>query len=223
MKKYVSELLGTMILVLMGCGSAVFTGGAAGLGQPLTIVICFGLGLIASAYVIGKISGCHINPAVSIGMWVSGRMDFKECIGYIVSQILGGILASTIIWILVSGYPSLVTGTHTGANGFTCDTYTAFIMETIFTFIFVLCVLGSTAYSSNGAMPGLIIGLTLALVNIVGIPITGTSVNPARSIGPALFQGGSAMAQLWVFLTAPTLGGIIAALFWKYLKPLKEE
>ncbi len=222
MKKYLSELLGTMILVLMGCGAAVFTGGAAGLGQPLTIGICFGLGLIASAYVIGSISGCHINPAVSIGMWLSGRMNIKECIGYIISQILGGIVASSIIYILVSGYPELATGTHTGANGFTCSMHTAFIMEAVFTFIFVLCVLGATDINGAGGMAGLIIGLTLALVNIVGIPVTGTSVNPARSIGPALYQGGEALNQLWVFLTAPTLGGIIAALFWRFMKNSKE-
>ena len=216
MKKYVAEMIGTMVLVLMGCGAAVF----AGAGQPfdpvgtLGVAFAFGLSVVAMAYAIGSISGCHINPAITLGVLLTGRMSGKDAGLYIVFQIIGAILGSTILWFLAKESGS--TTTLTGANGFTDGQMAqAFVAETVFTFIFVLVVLGVTAKNGLNKFAGLAIGLALVLVHIVCIPITGTSVNPARSIGPAIFQGGAALAQLWVFIVAPFLGAVIAAFVWK--------
>lgn len=223
MKKYVAELAGTMILVLMGCGSAVFAGSmadtvGAGVGT-IGVAMAFGLSVVAMAYTIGNISGCHINPAITLGMWMSGRMRPKRALMYMLFQTVGAILGSLILSLLVS------TGTYdgptaTGSNSFEPDNVVqAFIAETVFTFIFVLVVLGSTDEKKGaGNLAGLIIGLTLILIHIVCIPITGTSVNPARSIGPALMEGGQAMEQLWLFIAAPLLGGALSAGAWKFLK-----
>ena len=223
MKKYVAELAGTMILVLMGCGSAVFAGSmadtvGAGVGT-IGVAMAFGLSVVAMAYTIGNISGCHINPAITLGMWMSGRMRPKRALMYMLFQTVGAILGSLILSLLVS------TGTYdgptaTGSNSFEPDNVVqAFIAETVFTFIFVLVVLGSTDEKKGaGSLAGLIIGLTLILIHIVCIPITGTSVNPARSIGPALMEGGQAMEQLWLFIAAPLLGGALSAGVWKFLK-----
>lgn len=223
MKKYIAEMIGTMVLVLMGCGSAVFAGNmadtvGAGVGT-LGVAFAFGLSVVAMAYGIGGISGCHINPAITLGVCLSGRMNTKDAIMYMIFQIMGAVIGSSILFALVS------TGAHegptaTGSNGFgEGEMLQAFIAETVFTFIFVLVVLGSTD-SKKGAGPlaGLAIGLTLVLVHIVCIPITGTSVNPARSIGPALFQGGEAMSQLWLFIVAPFLGAALSAGVWKLLE-----
>lgn len=223
MKKYIAEMIGTMVLVLMGCGSAVFAGNmadtvGAGVGT-LGVAFAFGLSVVAMAYGIGGISGCHINPAITLGVCLSGRMNTKDAIMYMIFQIMGAVIGSFILFALVS------TGAHegptaTGSNGFgEGEMLQAFIAETVFTFIFVLVVLGSTD-SKKGAGPlaGLAIGLTLVLVHIVCIPITGTSVNPARSIGPALFQGGEAMSQLWLFIVAPFLGAALSAGVWKFLE-----
>ena len=204
MKKYFAEMLGTMVLVLMGCGSAVFSGHIAGIVGTgvgtLGVALAFGLSVVAMAYTIGNISGCHINPAITLGVWLSGRMKGKEACMYMLFQVIGAIIGSAIIYALVS------TGIHegptlTGANTYTEGTAVqAFIAEALFTFIFVLVVLGVTSQDKGNAnMAGLVIGLTLTLVHIVCIPITGTSVNPARSIGPAIFQGGAALSQLWLF------------------------
>jgi aquaporin Z len=216
MKKYLAEMIGTMVLVLMGCGAAVF----AGAGQPfdpvgtLGVAFAFGLSVVAMAYAIGSISGCHINPAITLGVLLTGRMSGKDAGLYIVFQIIGAILGSAILWFLAKESGS--TTTLTGANGFAEGQMTqAFVAETIFTFIFVLVVLGVTAKNGLNKFAGLAIGLALVLVHIVCIPITGTSVNPARSIGPAIFQGGAALAQLWVFIVAPFLGAVIAAFVWK--------
>ncbi|HBQ56856.1 MAG TPA: aquaporin [Porphyromonadaceae bacterium] len=216
MKKYLAEMIGTMVLVLMGCGAAVF----AGAGQPfdpvgtLGVAFAFGLSVVAMAYAIGSISGCHINPAITLGVLLTGRMSGKDAGLYIVFQIIGAILGSAILWFLAKESGS--TTTLTGANGFAEGQMTqAFVAETVFTFIFVLVVLGVTAKNGLNKFAGLAIGLALVLVHIVCIPITGTSVNPARSIGPALFQGGAALAQLWVFIVAPFLGAVIAAFVWK--------
>lgn len=218
-KKFFAELLGTMVLVLMGCGSAVMNGGAGSVAAVLTIAFAFGLSVIAMAYAIGPISGCHINPAITLGVWFSGRMSGKEAGLYMLAQVIGAIVGSAILFALVTG-----TGkTGTGANVFqyTSDSskfLPAAIAETVFTFIFVLVVLGATDKGSNAPkFAGLAIGLTLVLVHIVCIPITGTSVNPARSIGPALFEGGAAISQLWVFILFPLLGGALAAGAWKGL------
>jgi aquaporin Z len=220
MKKYFAELIGTMVLVLMGCGSAVF----AGATQPfssigtLGVAFAFGLSVIAMAYTIGKISGCHINPAITVGVWYSGLMTTKDAINYIAFQILGAILGSAILFVLAKDSASNTT--LTGANGF-ADGHLlqALVAEIVFTFVFVLVVLGTTSKGAFGKFAGLAIGLTLVLVHIVCIPITGTSVNPARSIAPAIFEavGGSmvALKQLWLFIIAPVIGALIAAVVWK--------
>lgn len=214
MKKYLAELVGTMTLVLMGCGAAVFAGTAqpfASVGT-LGVAFAFGLSVIAMAYTIGKISGCHINPAITLGMFLSKRMPAKDATMYIIFQIIGAILGSAILYVLAKDSGS--TTTLTGANGYT-SVLPAFIAETVFTFIFVLVVLGATSKGSADGFGGLAIGLTLVLIHIVCIPITGTSVNPARSIGPAIFQGAEALSQLWLFIVAPFLGAAIAAVVWK--------
>lgn len=214
-KKLFAEMLGTMVLVLMGCGAAVFNGGAGSVAAVLTIAFAFGLSVVAMAYTIGGISGCHINPAITLGVWMSGRMSGKEAIGYMVAQVVGAVIGSAILYAISS--PMGLTAT--GANGYGEGLLVpALISETVFTFIFVLTVLGTTAKENSAPkFAGLIIGFTLVLVHIVCIPITGTSVNPARSIAPALFAGGEALYQLWLFVAAPFVGAAIAALTWKVL------
>ena len=216
MRKYLAELIGTMVLVLMGCGAAVF----AGAGQPfisvgtLGVAFAFGLSVFAMAYSIGSISGCHINPAITLGVFLSGRMNGKDAGMYMLFQVIGAILGSSILWFLAKDSGS--TTTLTGANGFNEGQMSvAFVAETVFTFIFVLVVLGVTAKNGLNKFAGIAIGLELVLIHIVCIPITGTSVNPARSIGPAIFEGGAAISQLWLFIVAPFLGAVIAALVWK--------
>ncbi len=214
MKKYLAEMIGTMVLVLMGCGSAVF----AGTVQPfssvgtLGVAFAFGLAVLTMVYTIGKISGCHINPAITLGMLLSKRISGKDAGMYMIFQVMGAIIGSSILFILAKDSGS--TTTLTGANGYH-DLVPAFVAETVFTFIFLLVVLGSTSKGANTKFAGIAIGLALVLIHIVCIPITGTSVNPARSIGPALFQGGEALSQLWLFIVAPFLGAAIAALVWK--------
>ena len=218
-KKYVAEMIGTMVLVLMGCGSAVFAGGVAGtVGAgvgTLGVALAFGLAVVAMAYTIGGISGCHINPAITLGVWLSGRMNSKDAGMYMIFQVIGAIIGSAILYALISigGHNGPTdTGSNTFDNG---EMFQAFIAETVFTFIFVLVVLGSTDEKKGaGYLAGLAIGLTLVLVHIVCIPITGTSVNPARSIGPALFDGGQALSQLWLFIIAPFVGAALSALVW---------
>lgn len=216
MKKYLAEMIGTMVLVLLGCGAAVF----AGTAQPfapvgtLGVAFAFGLAVVAMAYSIGKISGCHINPAITLGVWMSGRMNGKDAVMYMLFQVIGAILGSSILYILAKDSGSLTT--LTGANSYS-DLLPAFVAETVFTFIFVLVVLGVTSKGANNQFAGLAIGLALVLIHIVCIPITGTSVNPARSIGPALFQGGQALSQLWLFIVAPLIGAAIASFVWKGL------
>lgn len=220
MKKYIAEMIGTMVLVLMGCGSAVFAGsiaGTVGTGVgTIGVALAFGLSVIAMAYAIGGISGCHINPAITLGVFLSKRMSGKDAGMYMVFQTIGAIIGSAILYALVSagahGGP-----TATGANSFGEGMmWQAFLAEAVFTFVFVLVVLGSTdGKKGAGNLAGLAIGLTLVLVHIVCIPITGTSVNPARSIGPALFQGGEALSQLWLFIVAPFVGAILSAIVWK--------
>ena len=214
MKKYLAEMIGTMVLVLMGCGSAVF----AGTVQPfssvgtLGVAFAFGLAVLTMVYTIGKISGCHINPAITLGMLLSKKISGKDAGMYMIFQVIGAIIGSSILFILAKDSGS--TTTLTGANGYH-DLVPAFVAETVFTFIFLLVVLGSTSKGANTKFAGIAIGLALVLIHIVCIPITGTSVNPARSIGPALFQGGEALSQLWLFIVAPFLGAAIAALVWK--------
>lgn len=222
--KLVAEFLGTLILVLMGCGSAVIAGanGTTGVGL-LGIAFAFGLSVIAMAYAIGYISGCHINPAITIGMVVAGRMKPLEAIGYVAAQVLGGIAGAGLLYLIASGKPGFDLAQGLGQNGYgpaSPQHYSmgsCFLAETVFTAVFLLVIFGSTS-SKNiyGNFSGLAIGLSLVLIHIVGIPITGVSVNPARSIGPALFVGGAAIGQLWLFILAPVLGSILAAIIWRY-------
>ena len=217
MKKYFAEMVGTMVLVLMGCGSAVFLGCDAP-AEKLAVAFAFGLSVVAMAYCIGGISGCHINPAITLGVWLSKRMSGWDAAGYMVGQFIGALVGSAIICALVStGGHGLTTAT--GANSFDSgEMLQAFIAEMVFTFIFVLVVLGATdSEKGAGNLAGLAIGLTLVLVHIVCIPITGTSVNPARSFGPAIFEGGKALAQLWLFIVAPFVGAALSAGVWKAL------
>lgn len=216
-------MVGTMVLVLLGCGSAVFAGSVAGtVGAgvgTIGVALAFGLSVVAMAYTIGGISGCHINPAVTLGVTLSGRMPFKEALMYMLFQVIGAFIGSAVLYALVS------TGAHdgptmTGANSFgDGEMLQAFIAEAVFTFIFVLVVLGSTDEKHGaGQFAGLAIGLALALIHIVCIPITGTSVNPARSIAPAVFEGGVALQQLWLFIVAPFVGAALSAVVWRAIR-----
>ena len=222
MKKYIAELIGTLVLVLFGCGSAAIAGSVLG---NLGIALAFGLSIVAMAYVIGDISGCHVNPAVSIGMWIDGRLETKDLIMYIIFQCIGAIIGIAILAVIINSAPSLggYTATGLGQNGFGSassvglDVVGAILVEIILTFVFVFTVLGVTKKAENGAVAGIVIGLTLAFVHILGIPLTGTSVNPARSLAPALFLGGQALQQVWVFILAPVIGAIIAGILYKGL------
>lgn len=222
MKRYISELIGTMVLVLFGCGSAAIAGTVLG---NLGIALAFGLSIVAMAYVIGDISGCHVNPAVSIAMWIDGRLESKDLVMYILFQCIGAIIGISILAVIINSAPSLggYMATGLGQNGFGdassvgINVIGAIIVEIILTFVFVFTVLGVTKKAENAAVAGIVIGLTLAFVHILGIPLTGTSVNPARSLAPALFVGGEALQQVWVFILAPVIGAIIAGLLYKGL------
>ena len=208
MKKLICEFVGTMMLVLIACGVAAITGGSL-----VETSLAFGLVIVAMAYSIGNVSGCHINPAVSLGMAIDGRMSWKEFAEYVGAQILGAIAGSALLGVLLRGYSVL------GANGYSgkITVWIALLVEVILTFVFVLTILAVTDKKENGHATGIVIGLTLTLVHLLGIPFTGTSVNPARSIGPALLQGGDALKQVWVFILAPLAGAMLAALFYKYI------
>lgn len=227
MKKYICELIGTMVLVLFGCGSAAVAGSVLG---NLGIAMAFGLSIVAMAYIIGDISGCHINPAVSLGMWINKRMDTTDFIGYIISQCIGAIIGIGLLAFIINSCSGLggymVTGL--GQNGFGAASSVgismtgALVVEIILTFVFVFTVLGVTRTQKTGPLAGIVIGLTLAFVHIMGIPLTGTSVNPARSLAPALVMGGQALNQVWVFIVGPAIGAIIAGLIYKFLYSGKE-
>ncbi len=224
MKKYISELIGTMVLVLFGCGSAAIAGDVLG---NLGIAFAFGLSIIAMAYIIGDISGCHINPAVSFAMWLTKKMDSKDFVAYVIAQCIGAIIGIALLAFMInsSGLLANYMTTGLGQNGFGpassvgLNMAGAFVVETILTFVFVFTVLGVTRTEKTSAQAGLVIGLTLTFVHIMGIPLTGTSVNPARSLAPALFMGGQALNQLWLFIIAPLVGAAIAAIIYKYLYP----
>ena len=210
MKKYFAEMIGTMVLVLMGCGSAVIGATSGSLGT-LGISFAFGLAVIAMAYAIGPISGCHINPAVSLAVLISKKMSVTDFIGYVVAQIVGAIAGAGLLKMIVGFGVADLTG-GLGSNGVAAvGIGGALVVEIILTFIFVFTILGVTSDESKGNVAGIVIGLTLAFVHIVGIPLTGTSVNPARSIGPALLTGGAALADVWVFIAAPLVGAALAA------------
>lgn len=213
LKKYLSEFLGTFVLVLFACGVAAVTGcsGEANAAYVLT-ALAFGGVIVAMAYSIGHISGCHINPAVSIAVWLNKGMNTKDFIGYVVSQFLGAIAGAAVLLAMIG------TDKGLGANGlFEASVLKSLVIEIILTFVFVLAVLGATSKPENGKVAGLVIGGSLTLVHLRGIYFTGTSVNPARSFGPALLLGGDALAQVWVFIVAPLAGGVLAALAWRFL------
>lgn len=213
LKKCLAEFIGTFVLVFFACGTAAVVGCSAenGTGYLLT-ALAFGLVIVAMAYSIGNVSGCHINPAVSIAMLVSGKLGVKDFIGYVVSQFAGATVGAAALMAFVGKDSGL------GANALYQDNIAlSLIIEIILTFVFVFAILGVTSKTENGAVSGVVIGLTLTLVHILGISFTGTSVNPARSFGPALFVGGEALANVWVFLVAPLVGGVLAALVYKFL------
>ena len=225
MKKYLAEMIGTMVLVLLGCGSAIFNGGCGTTAQVLTVASAFGLSVVAMAYAIGGVSGCHINPAITLGVLASGKMSAKDAAMYVLFQIIGAFIASGLLWVITQGI-EMDYATTTGANACAqgVSVYAAFLAEMIGTFIFVLVVLGVTdSEKGNSSLAGLAIGLSLILIHIVLIPLTGTSVNPARSIAPAVFEGGQALSDLWIFICAPLVGGILSALVWKGLNDSKQE
>lgn len=232
MKKYIAEFIGTAVLVTFGCGTAMLVGcdAAAGCGYLLT-ALAFGLAIVACAYSIGNVSGCHVNPAVSLGVLLSGRMSGKDFVGYVISQVLGAIFGALLLMAIftMGGVEDMTGGFGSnGLAGVNGSIVAGFLVEVILTFVFVLAILGVTSSKAgHGSFGGLIIGLTLVFVHILGIGLTGKSVNPARSIGPALIaaiNGNSApMSSLWVFIVAPLIGGALAAVCYNFLAGKDEE
>jgi aquaporin Z len=219
MKVFIAELVGTFTLVLLGCGSAVLAGGEVG---QLGIAFAFGLAIVAMAYGIGPISGCHVNPAVSFGAFVAGRLGLNAMLQYWAAQFIGALLGAGVLYLIATGK----TGYDLAANGLGQNGWgagylgeynlaSALVFEVVATFLFLVVILGSTQKSAPGMLAGLAIGLTLSVIHIVGIQVTGVSVNPARSFGPAVIVGGTAISQLWLFLIAPLIGAALAGLLFK--------
>lgn len=228
-QKYLAEMIGTFALVFLGCGSAVLAGTQI---HYVGIAFAFGITVMMMVYAIGAISGCHINPAITISMLVARKIDFKNAIGYIVVQCMGAILAAGTLLAIASGMPGYsLSGSGLGQNGYGPDylggfTLTAaFLTEVVMTFFFLMVIFGATSEDAPKGFAGIAIGFSLFVIHLVSIPITGTSVNPARSLGPAVFVGGEALNQLWLFWVAPIIGGIFAAVVWVFLfdKKKKEE
>ena len=224
-KKFIAELIGTFTLTFMGCGSAAFLGCDVD-GGHLAVALAFGLSIVAMAYVIGGVSGCHINPAVSLAMLLNKKINGAEFAVYVIAQIIGAIAGAALLMAIVSFGITDQTGAL-GSNGFGDIGMTgAIVTEIVLTFIFIFTILGVTSDESKGSVAGIVIGLTLTFVHIVGIPLTGTSVNPARSLGPALLAGGDALSNVWVFIVAPLIGSIIAFAVFKgvaYIKAAGEK
>lgn len=223
MRKYLAETIGTFVLVFFGVGSAVLAGGGIGIADSISITgisLAFGISVVAMAYSIGQISGAHLNPAVSMGALVAGRISPVTFVGYSIAQTIGAIIATATIYVMATnssgGYDIATNGL--GQNGWGPDyggeffMISAFLFEVIATAVFIVVILGVTSENGNTAMAGLVIGLTLTMIHLAGITVTGTSVNPARSVGPALFVGGTALNQLWLFIVAPLIGGAIGGL-----------
>ena len=228
MKKLIAEFIGTSWLVLGGCGSAVLAAAYPELGIGFAgVAIAFGLTVVTMAYAIGHISGCHLNPAVSIGLWMGGRFDKKELLPYIAAQILGGIAGAGILYIIASGKAGFEIGGF-AANGYGeyspggYGMLAALVTEIVMTFMFLIIILGATHSKAAKGFAGLAIGLGLTLIHLISIPVTNTSVNPARSISQAIFAGGWAVEQLWLFIVAPVVGAILAGLVYKMISPEKE-
>ena len=230
MKKYIAEFIGTAVLVIFGCGSAVAANtllGESGATIPLAystllIAFAFGLSIVAMAYSIGIVSGCHINPAVSLGVFISGRMSLVDFVGYLVAQFLGGIAGAGVLVFFFGSNESLGTNGYGELSALKISAGTAFVVEMVLTFVFVLLILGVTSSEKTASVAGLVIGFTLTLIHILGIPFTGTSVNPARSFGPALLAGGLPLSQVWLFILAPFVGAAIAGIVYRTLIAIKE-
>jgi aquaporin Z len=229
MKKLVAEFFGTLWLVLGGCGSAVLAAAYPDLGIGFAgVALAFGLTVLTMAYAIGHISGCHLNPAVSVGLWIGGRFDKKDLLPYIGAQVLGGIAGAGILYLIFTGKAGNEIGGF-AANGYgdhSPDGYnmlSALITEIVMTFMFLVIILGATHSKAPKGLAGVAIGLGLTLIHLISIPVTNTSVNPARSTSQAIFVGDWAMGQLWLFWVAPIVGAIIAGLLYKYLSPEEES
>ena len=225
MKKLVAEFIGTLWLVLGGCGSAVLAAAFPELGIGFAgVALAFGLTVLTMAYAIGHISGCHLNPAVSIGLWIGGRFDKKELIPYIIAQVLGGIAGAGILYVIATGKPGFEIGGF-AANGYAehspggYSMIAALVIEVVMTFMFLIIILGATHSKAPKGFAGLAIGLGLTLIHLISIPVTNTSVNPARSTSQAIFVGGWATEQLWLFWVAPIIGAILAGLIYKFMSP----
>ena len=235
MKAYIAEAIGTAVLVLVGCGTAVVSG-----GDLIAIALAFGLSVVAMAYCIGRISGCHINPAISLAMFMDGRMKKEDFIMYLVFQFVGGLVGAALLLVILLQFEFVdgldgIKAIGLGCNGFGTDyaapaeisMFGALIVEILLTFVFVLAALGVTSTKATAAQGGIVIGLALTLVHLMGISLTGTSVNPARSFGPAMFMAfvGESLAikQVWVFIVAPLVGAALAALCWKFMKPAADS
>ena len=213
MKKYLAEFIGTFVLVLFACGTAAVVGASSQTGTGyLLVALAFGLVIVAMAYSIGNVSGCHINPAVSLAVLINGKMSVTDFIGYVIAQCLGAVAGAGVLAMFVGRASGL--GTNALYNG---SIWKSFLIEIILTFVFVIAVLGVTSKPSYSSVAGLVIGLSLTLVHILGISFTGTSVNPARSFGPAILVGGDPLKSLWVFIVAPLIGGALAAYVYKFL------
>ena len=222
MKKYIAEFLGTLVLVLFGTGIAVVSG-----GDLVATSLAFGLAIVAEAYVIGNISGCHVNPAVSLAMLISKKISAKDFIWYVISQILGAIAGTAILFFILSntnlGTSALGANFYGELSANNISLIGAIVTEIVLTFVFIYTILGVTSDENKSSIAGLVIGLTLTFVHLIGIPLTGTSVNPARSLAPAIFLGGEAFKQIWVFILAPLVGGSLAALTFKCLNTTKKK
>lgn len=222
MKKYFAEFLGTAVLVLFGCGAAAFSL-QQGLGQ-LGIALAFGLSIVAMAYAIGHISGCHVNPAVSLAVFINGGLSLDDFIGYVLAQFLGAFAGTGLLKYLTAAFNNGVfSNSELGANLSNVGAVGGLVVEVVLTFVFVLVILGVTSSPKYQSVAGIVIGLTLSFVHILGIPLTGTSVNPARSFAPAVFNGGEFLGEVWIYVVGPLVGAALAALLWKFwLKPKAE-
>lgn len=228
MRKLVAEFIGTFWLVLGGCGSAVLAAAYPELGIGFVgVSIAFGLTVLTMAYAIGHVSGCHLNPAVSIGLWAGGRFDKKDLLPYILAQVLGGIAGAGVLYLIASGKPGFELGGF-AANGYGehspggYSMLAALIVEVVMTFMFLIIIMGTTHSKASPGFAGVAIGLGLTLIHLISIPVTNTSVNPARSTSQAIFVGDWAMGQLWLFWLAPIVGAILAGLVYKIMSPEKE-
>jgi aquaporin Z len=223
-RRFAAELIGTFWLVFGGCGTAVISAGFPKVGVGLLgVALAFGLTLLTMAFTIGSISGCHINPAVTIGLWAGKRFPAAEVLPYIIAQVIGGILAASVLYVIASGAAGFDVSNGFAANGYGAHSpggYSlgaAFVAEVVLTFMFLIVILGSTDKRAPAGFAPIPIGLVLTLIHLISIPITNTSVNPARSTGPALFVGGWALSQLWLFWVAPIAGAAIGGFFYNWL------